>query len=279
MSLEGLCNERMPAVAGTFYPQNRVELLSMIDAFLEEGSINSCDFEGEEIKAFVLPHAGYIYSGRIAASAYVLLRESLSKAKIKRVILLGPTHRVFVPGIVYDSSSFFTTPLGKIKVHRDSIKKISDFPFVLEMSAAYEGEHSLEVHLPFLQRVLDDFQIVPLLVGGVEEGKLLEVLKVLIEGHFREDGEVLIVVSTDLSHFLSFSKAREKDRATSKMIENLDYKSLSDDRVCGAYPLRGFLRYAKEKAWKLTLIEQGDSSCVNGDRDRVVGYASYLVTA
>src|SRR5215471_3374550 len=217
---------RPAAVAGMFYPGDPRELASEVDTYL--------DRTGEEPqapgfpKALIVPHAGYIYSGPIAASAYDLLRPA--RGVVKRVVLLGPCHRVPVRGLALPKARSFATPLGDIPIDEEGVGAIRGLPQVVESAATHAEEHALEVQLPFLQEVLGDFSLVPLVVGDTLPEKVAEVLELLWGGD-----ETLIVISSDLSHYHAYERAQKIDRATVEAIINLD-ASISHDQACGATP-------------------------------------------
>ena len=256
---------RPPAVAGMFYPDNPAELATMLSGFLAEAQPVPM-----RPKALIAPHAGYVYSGPIAASAYALLRPL--RASIKRVILLGPVHRVWTPGLALPGVEAFETPLGRVTLDQDAIAAIDGLPQVQVHPAAHLQEHSLEVQLPFLQSLLDDFTLVPLAVGGASPEAVAEVLDVLWGG-----AETLIVVSSDLSHFLSYQEAQHVDRATVQEI--LDCNShLMGEQACGCHAINGLLLAACRRGLSPHLLDLRNSGDTAGDRNRVVGYAAIAFT-
>lgn len=253
---------RQPAVAGMFYPDHPQELRKELEAYLK----NSCLEKAP--KAMVVPHAGTIYSGPIGAQAYQTLR---SKAEqIKTVILLGPAHRVALEGIAASSASHFKTPLGDIPVDQEKISLIQN-SYVGILDQAHEEEHSLEVQLPFLQLVLKSFSIVPLVVGETTPEIVAQVLEKLWGGP-----ETLIVISSDLSHYLDYKTAQILDRDCADKIEHFDWKHLDHEQACGYFPLRGLLYEAQKKKMKSKTIDLRNSGDTAGDQDRVVGYGSFL---
>lgn len=253
---------RQAAVAGLFYPDDASSLQQAVDGYLYQAEL------GAVPKALIVPHAGYIYSGQIAASAYKRLHAA--REKISRVIVLGPSHRVAFRGVAVSSAGQFSTPLGNVVVDRQAVEEVLVLPQVQLMNEAHQMEHSLEVQLPFLQRVLDDFLLVPLVVGECSAEDLAEVLELLWGGD-----ETLIVVSSDLSHFLNYQAAKEKDELTSAAIVSLSVDDIHDDDACGRVPVKGLLAVAAEKALRVELIDQCNSGDTAGDRDRVVGYGAY----
>lgn len=261
-----MTQERLPAVAGLFYPADKSELQGILSTFLEAK-------EGQPLaspKALIAPHAGYVYSGPVAASAY---RPLLSqKEKIKRVVLLGPAHRVSFRGLALSSAREFITPLGRIQLDQEAIGQIESLSQVHVLDEAHAEEHSLEVHLPFLQEVLGTFSLVPLVVGEAEPEQVAQVLEELWGGE-----ETLIVVSTDLSHFQDYDTARQRDRNTSRAIEELRYQDIGYGDACGRNPVNGLLYLAQKKGLKVQNIDLRNSGDTAGPRDQVVGYGSYLV--
>ena len=258
---------RPPAVAGMFYPEDARELADEIAAHLDrtEDMPQAPGFP----KAVIVPHAGYIYSGPVAASAYDLLRPA--RGIVRRVVILGPCHRVPVRGLALPQASAFATPLGRIPIDADALSAIRDLPQVIESAATHAEEHALEVQLPFLQRVLGDFSLVPLVVGDAAPEKVAEVLERLWGG-----AETLVVISSDLSHYHSYESAREIDRATVRAILDFD-SGISHDQACGATPVAGMLIAAKRKGLAPRLLDCRNSGDTAGDKHRVVGYASFAL--
>ena len=262
-----MLNVRPPAVAGMFYPGSAGALRASLDACFRDARPPDASLRP---KVLVAPHAGYIYSGPVAASAYALLEPW--RDSIRRVVLLGPVHRVWVPGLALPGVEAFDTPLGCIRLDTEAIRSIADLPQVTVSPAAHAQEHSLEVHLPFLQAVLPDFRLVPLAVGGASPEDVAQVLERLWGGE-----ETLIVVSSDLSHYLPYQEAEREDRATARAILALD-GHLAGEQACGAHPLNGLLLAAKRRglsAHQLDLRNSGDTA---GDRSRVVGYGAFAFT-
>jgi len=255
---------REPAVAGQFYPGNSRELSTTIRVLLEDVRAEA----GPAPKALIVPHAGYIYSGPVAASAYAMLRPH--REQYKRVILLGPAHRVAVRGLALSAADVFHTPLGDVLLDKEVIAAL-DIPEVMVFDAAHQFEHSLEVHLPFLQSVIDSFSIVPLIVGDAAAATVAEVIDALWGGP-----ETLIVVSSDLSHYLSYEKARTADNATCQAIEKIQAEHIDNQGACGATPICGLLITAKRRGMKVTTLDLRNSGDTAGDRSRVVGYGSWL---
>jgi len=222
------------------------------------------------IKALIVPHAGYIYSGAIAATAYATLRPVA--ARIRRVILLGPTHRVAVRGLALPDADAFDTPLGRVMLDADAARVIGRLPQVCVSSQAHAQEHSLEVQLPFLQSVLTDFTLLPLAVGRATAEEVAEVLEFLWGGE-----ETLIVISSDLSHYLPYPIAQRVDDETAQTILALE-PPISHERACGGTPVNGLMLAAQKHALVPHLLDLRNSGDTAGTRDRVVGYASFAFT-
>ena len=254
---------RPPAVAGLFYPGEPRALRSTLHAMLA-GAPGSA-IEGRP-KLLIVPHAGYVYSGRIAASAYGLLKAQ--RARVRRVILLGPTHRVAVRGVAISSASGFATPLGVIELDSDLMARLRRHPSVVASDVAHAAEHSLEVQLPFLQIVLTDFTLVPLAVGNIADDQLADLL-----GEIWGDEETLVVVSSDLSHYRSYSAAQEIDRVTVDRILACA-GGIDHEHACGATPINAALAVASRAGLQARLLAMGNSGDTAGDRARVVGYCA-----
>ena len=256
---------RMPAVAGMFYPGESRELAQNLAQMLGEAALEAP--ERSVPKAIIAPHAGYIYSGPVAASVYALLAPA--RGRIKRVVLLGPTHRVAVRGLALPGCRAFATPLGTVEIDKAAVDALRGLPQVVVSAQAHAPEHSLEVHVPFLQAVLERFTLVPLAVGQASQQEVAEVLEALWGGP-----ETLIVVSSDLSHYLSYNDAQAVDRATAKAILELA-TDISHEQACGATPVTGLTHLARRRGLKPELIDLRNSGDTAGDKNRVVGYGSF----
>lgn len=256
---------RQPAVAGMFYPAKPDELASSVQHYLS----NAIPQEGPVPKAIIAPHAGYIYSGPVAASAYIQLVPA--KFTIRQVVLLGPSHRVPLHGIATSSASHFSTPLGLIPLDAGAIEKINHLPQVVINDHAHLQEHSLEVHLPFLQQVLDEFTLVPLVVGQCSPEQVSQLLVELWDGP-----ETLVVISSDLSHYHEYSVAKQLDQTTSDAIARLDYKKIDYENACGRDPVNGLLYFAQKTGLKADILDVRNSGDTAGPHDKVVGYGAYL---
>ncbi len=255
---------RHPAVAGQFYPANARALHAMV-----AGLLNEAESSGPVPKAIIVPHAGYIYSGPVAASAYARLKPA--RDIIRRVVLLGPAHHVAFRGLAVSSAYAFATPLGSIPIDYVPINLILSLPQVHVLDQAHAEEHSLEVHLPFLQEVLRDFMLVPLVVGDATPEEIDEVLEVLWGGP-----ETLIVISSDLSHYHDYETARRLDSATSHAIEALRPQDIHYEDACGRNPVNGLLYAAKKHYLQAETVDLRNSGDTAGPRDQVVGYGAYV---
>jgi hypothetical protein len=251
-----------------FYPDNPVVLKQTLADLLAHPVAARL---ARPPKALIVPHAGYIYSGPVAASAYAQL-EAL-RGRIRRVVLLGPTHRVYVRGLALPEADRFATPLGEVQLDRDGMQQLNDLPQVTRSDAAHQMEHSLEVQLPFLQQVLGDFLLLPLAVGEVTAAEVAEVLEKVWGGD-----ETLIVISSDLSHFLPDALARKVDGGTVDAILALN-SHLSHEQACGATPVNGLLLAAQAHGLHPVVLDVRNSSQTAGDPDRVVGYAAFAFQA
>lgn len=256
---------RPAAVAGTFYPGQPSVLLNDVTTLLAQAQPGA-DLGAPTPKALIVPHAGYMYSGATAARAYARLANG--RASIRRVVLLGPVHRVPVRGLALPGVDAFATPLGRIEIDQDAVAAIAHMPQVVVSPAAHAQEHSLEVQLPFLQAALDDFKLVPLAVGDATPAQVAEVLEALWGGP-----ETLIVISSDLSHFLPYGTAQTVDRDTVQNMMQLN-SSLTHHQACGGTPVNGLLQAARQHHLRPELLELCNSGDTAGDKNRVVGYAA-----
>lgn len=257
---------RSAAVAGTFYPGDQQELIASVDAMLDVEQENQpCP------KVIIAPHAGYIYSGAVAAKVYARLNNR--QHEISRVVLLGPSHKVGFEGVAGSSAESFATPLGEIPLAVDSIKFLAAMDGVGFLDQAHIQEHSLEVHLPFLQRALGNFELIPLVVGNAKKEDVALILENLWGGD-----ETLIVISSDLSHFHEYTEAQRLDLATCNKIVALQ-DNLTDKEACGCKPLNGLLYLANQHGLKVEKVELLNSGDTAGSKDRVVGYGAFVINA
>lgn len=255
---------RPAAVAGLFYPADAALLAGQVQTLLENVHTT------EEIrvpKALIVPHAGYSYSGAIAASAYARLRSQ--RGKVRRVVLLGPVHRVPVRGLALPSVQAFASPMGEVPLDTAALAALDDLPQVVVDDRCHAQEHSLEVHLPFLQSALGEFQLVPLAVGDASAAQVAEVLERLWGGD-----ETLVAVSSDLSHYLPYATAQSLDTDTARTILGLR-GDLDHHQACGATPVNGLLRAARRHRLQAELLDLRNSGDTSGDKSRVVGYAAF----
>lgn len=257
-----MSNIRPPAVAGSFYPADANILATDVRSLLAVPAAS-----GLNPKALIVPHAGYMYSGPVAASAYASLRTVASR--IRRVILLGPTHRVPVHGMALPDADTFSTPLGPVKLDTDAMQTIAALPQVTVSAPAHAFEHALEVQLPFLQIALNDFTLLPLAVGDTSAEEVAEVLL-----HVWGGTETLIVISSDLSHYLPYEVAQLVDQKTVNDILKLR-PGITHDEACGATPINGLLLSARAHHLTPHLLDLRNSGDTAGPRDGVVGYAGF----
>ncbi|MCF7807380.1 MAG: AmmeMemoRadiSam system protein B [Candidatus Marinimicrobia bacterium] len=258
-------NTRPPAVAGMFYPGTAAEIRQRIDSFLADIPA----VQGQAPKAIIVPHAGYIYSGIVAATAYDTLQAVA--AQIKTVILLGPSHRIPLQGLALPTVEIFQTPLGDIDLDTKTIYKlVKDFKQVQLSDRAHEEEHALEVQLPFLQTVLENFELIPIVVGDASETEVSEVLESCWGGE-----ETLVVISSDLSHFYSYEKAKRLDEETAELIEAFRGEALPEHSACGRIPIRGMLHLAQKRGMSIKRFDLRNSGDTAGSHDQVVGYGAW----
>jgi len=254
---------RPAAVAGMFYPEDETSLRSMVQQFLAQATSI-----GHVPKAIITPHAGYIYSGPIAANAYHLLENN--SEYINRIVLLGPSHRVPLLGLAATSATSFATPLGLVEIDQNMIRKLAKLKQVKTLDEAHAMEHSLEVQLPFLQTILTDFKLIPLVVGDASAREVCEVLELACQ-----DRQTLIVISSDLSHYHDYATANKLDALTSQAIINLDGDKIGYEDACGRTPVNGLLMYASTHGLKAEILDQRNSGDTAGSKDQVVGYGAY----
>ena len=287
---------RTAAVAGLFYPADPTELRSVVDRLLWNSRVNQRadarqgtvelarpnalaanvaaipggvnEAEAVAPKALISPHAGYVYSGAVAAAAYRLLARA--RGKVSRVVLLGPSHRFSFSGMVATSARAYETPLGVVPIDQQWLEQARDVPFLGISDEAHEGEHCLETQLPFLQRVLGDFTLVPIICGHADAEQVANLLDRLWGGP-----ETLIVVSSDLSHYLDYRACRALDEETRAAIERLDPLALTSERACGAVPVKGLLTAAGRRGMRVKTLDLCNSGDTAGPRDRVVGYGAW----
>ncbi|HVC28030.1 MAG TPA: AmmeMemoRadiSam system protein B [Gammaproteobacteria bacterium] len=253
---------RPAAVAGIFYPQDAIELKALLRRLLAENPS-----KGPAPKALIAPHAGYLYSGPIAARAYNALKDLGST--IRRVILLGPAHRVPLRGLALPTVDYFRTPLGDIPLDREAGVLLEGLTQVECSDHAHQLEHSLEVHLPFLQTLFDEFTLVPLVVGRAQPDEVAQTLERLWGG-----SETLVVISSDLSHYHPSERARQIDGVTAQHIENLMIP-IDMNQACGASPINGLLTLAQNLDLRVRRLDLRNSGDTAGSSERVVGYGAW----
>ncbi|MBK1733906.1 AmmeMemoRadiSam system protein B [Halorhodospira abdelmalekii] len=258
---------RPPAVAGRFYPSEASELERSVTALLREG-LDASPCPEKPPRAMILPHAGYPFSGSAAALGYAQVYPF--RHRFRHVVLLGPAHFCDLAGLAVPTVAAFVTPLGEVTVSKALRTEALTHPDVRADDHPHAREHSIEVHLPFLQVVLSHFDVLPVAVGRSDApscGRLIE--------QFWDD-ETLIVVSSDLSHFHDSETAQRLDQETTTAIERLDYQRIDGEGACGAGPVRGLLWFAQQQGLQATTVTRCSSADVTGDRSSVVGYGSYV---
>ncbi len=263
---DGAKTIRAAAVAGAFYPEDREVLFRQVQDYLDSVTVGA----ESPPKAIIAPHAGYIYSGAVAASVYKRI-ESM-RGKIERVVMIGPSHRVPFSGLALSSTDFYDTPLGRIPLDKAGQAAIRDMPGVVRLDEAHAFEHSLEVQLPFLQVVLGDFQLLPIVAGDAAPSLVGQVLERLWGGE-----ETLIVISSDLSHYHVYQMAQRIDRATSESISKLRYSDIGPNEACGCIGINGLLWLARKRGLHAEIVDLRNSGDTAGDRSRVVGYGAYVI--
>ena len=259
-------NVRDPAVAGFFYPADSDTLASDVAGFLAAAAPAPV----ASPKALIAPHAGYVYSGQVAAQAYSAWREDAET--IERIVLIGPAHRVAFQGIAAPSVDAFKTPLGEVAIDADAVTAIRELPQVVIDDEPHRQEHSLEVHIPFLQELLGEFKLLPLVAGAVAGEQVAEVIE-----HLWGDEKTRFVISTDLSHYQDYATAQQLDGATADAIEAMEPASIGRDQACGRIPVSGMLLAARNHGLSVTRLDLRNSGDTAGKKDKVVGYGSWAV--
>lgn len=253
---------RPPAVAGSFYPADPTGIEHALDSAFAD-AIAAPEVESARLRAIVAPHAGWTYSGAIAASAY-----SLVPPDTPRVVLLGPSHFVAFEGMAVSAADGFATPVGDVVVDANLREVIRELDQVVVSDVPHQREHSLEVHLPFLQRMVPGATLLPVAVGFVGVSPVAALLQAVAD-------DALIIISTDLSHYLAWEQARARDERTAAAVLALDGDAIDDRDACGARGLRGLLAAARTRAWSARLLDLRNSGDTAGDRSRVVGYGAF----
>lgn len=258
---------REPAVSGQFYPAESKALQHAVSDYLQQANNTLTTAP----KAIIVPHAGYIYSGPIAASAYATLAPV--REVIHRVVLLGPSHHVGFSGVAITDAAAYRTPLGDVPVDQSACEELLQLRQVNLLPMAHRQEHSLEVQLPFLQTALSEFSLIPIVVGLASKQEIAEILELLWGGD-----ETLIVISSDLSHYHDYVTAQQIDATTTEAIVGLQPDLISHDQACGGRAIRGLLYLAAKRHLHITTLDLRNSGDTAGPRDRVVGYGAYAIT-
>lgn len=256
---------RNAVVAGQFYPAHAGELRSDVEGYIEEARLPA-DTAGAMCRGLIVPHAGYVYSGPVAGAGYACLA-GLDKSVHTTVVILAPSHHVWFKGAALPEADVFRTPLGDIRVS-DAARLLTKCPSVFTSGQAHALEHAVEVQLPFLQVILKDFSIIPLVLGEVDTAALAQELLALHLPH------MLVVASSDLSHYDPYDMAVEHDRATIGHILKGEGDTLGGDDACGFMPIRTILAMTRVSGWKSQLLDYRNSGDTAGDKSAVVGYAS-----
>lgn len=269
---------RPPAVAGRFYPDDPRELEAMVRAFLAEGGRDAGRWPGSRAVpdapaaaapplALVAPHAGYVYSGPVAGSAYRLMLPR--RSDVRRVVILGPSHFVAFRGLALPESATFSTPLGEHAVDPEGAAALEAHPAVRRWERAHAQEHCLEVHLPFLRVALGAVPVLPVVTGEADPDDIADALARVW------DAGTLVVVSSDLSHYLPYGRAREADARTAAAVERLEGGALGPHDACGVVALRGLLEAARRRGLRARCVDLRSSGDTEGSRGRVVGYGAF----
>jgi MEMO1 family protein len=259
---------RKPAVSGSFYPAERGALDRQLALFLSEAGNAARD--DPLPKAIIGPHAGYVYSGSVAARAYARL--AAARGRISRVVLIGPSHYVAFRGLAVDASDAWETPCGTVTLDTEAIARLRRLPMIGQLDQAHQREHALEVHVPFLQHVLGDFRLVPIVAGDTPPDTVAAMFDAVWGGP-----ETLIVVSTDLSHYLDYAACQTLDERTAEAIERFDDTVIGSTEACGQVPTRGLLRVARRRGMTIERLDLRNSGDTAGPRDRVVGYGAWAL--
>ena len=254
-------------MAGLFYPGEAASLRGEVRSLLQQEQAPTAPAPP---RALVVPHAGYPYSGALAARAYA--RIAPFREQYQRVLLLGPSHRVPFRGLAVSSADFFRTPLGRIPVDDTGRQELAALAGVQLRDDAHAMEHSLEVQLPFLQELLGEFRLLPVVVGDADARQVAPVIEA-----FWDDPATLVVISTDLSHFLDYDSARRLDERTCSAVERFDHEAIEQEQACGRNPLRGLLAVARDRQAEIATLGLCNSGDVTGDHSRVVGYGAWLL--
>lgn len=254
---------RPPAVAGLFYPGDPAQLRDVVSEYLAQAPTVA----GPVPKALIVPHAGYIYSGAIAGAAYAQVGHR--RRQIRRIVLIGPSHRVYLRGMAVPAAEVFQTPLGMVTVDRELKARVLAHEHVVESDLPHASEHSLEVQLPFLQMMFDDFMLLPVALGSASAPAVAAAL-----ADVWGDEETLVLVSSDLSHYLPYDEARAADAETIAAILRND-ATLTGEQACGCIGINGLTFLARQRGARIDEIARCNSGDAAGDRSRVVGYGAF----
>lgn len=254
---------RGPAVSDMFYPGDPKKLGDMVRQLLE-----NTEFNDELPRAIISPHAGFIYSGPVAASAYAPFYHT--GKQVRRILLLGPSHRVAFDGLALSGRSAYRTPLGDVPIDTEAVESLYRGDGITILDRAHEFEHSLEVQLPFLQVLFQDFKILPMVVGKARPSDVTKFME-----PFLLDEDSLIVISSDLSHYNNYETARSRDRETANAIVNLDQNGIKQDDACGRTPIRAMIQLALEHEMSCKIVDLRSSGDTAGSTDQVVGYGAF----
>ncbi|MEA2024530.1 MAG: AmmeMemoRadiSam system protein B [Actinomycetota bacterium] len=256
---------RPPAVAGAFYPGNRDRLESDVRGYLAAAESVEVDFG---LRILIVPHAGYVYSGPVAATGYQLLED---RDDLRRIVMLGPSHYVWFSGLTLPGVDYLETPLGDVAVDGPGAAAVLKSPLVVDSPVAHEREHCLEVQLPFLQIVAPGTPVVPLLTGDVDPADVADVVDPLL------DDETLLLVSSDLSHYHDYNTARRLDAETVQAIEQFDPAALGRESACGRTGIQAALHIANRRGYRMRTLDVRNSGDTAGPHDRVVGYGTFAL--
>jgi AmmeMemoRadiSam system protein B len=259
---------RAPAVAGMFYSDKPQELAAAVRAFVSEAAPLTL---ATPPKAIIAPHAGYIYSGKVAGTAYSAL--AARGKDVERVVLVGPSHRVAFDGVATSAANAFETPLGPVSLDREAIAALVNEGLAREFERPHENEHSLEVHLPFIKLVCPDARLVPLLAGDDDWRALMKALDMLWGGD-----ETALVISSDLSHYHDYATAQRLDAATAQSVERLAAGEIDFEQACGATGINALLALATGKKMTCATLDLRNSGDTAGPRERVVGYGAFALS-
>ena len=268
-TLRASSQARPPAVAGSFYPGQATQLAGALEQLMAKAPGPPAR-AAEPVKGIIAPHAGYVYSGPIAATAYATLAARADQ--IHKVVLLGPAHRVHLQGLALPVASRFATPLGEVEIDAELAARVLELPQVQRNAQAHAHEHSLEVHLPFLQALLPQFSLLPLVVGDATPEQVAEVLELCWGGP-----ETAIVISSDLSHYHSYAEATQLDHATANWIVSANAPGLDPRRACGARCIDGLIALGQRHPLAIELLDLRNSGDTAGPRDQVVGYGAFAI--